>query len=909
MKKSKAAIQREIDAIETALHQINELSENQLLAIDHMKSENIRLENEEIYQLEINKKNLDAISLFEKELAEKDLLFASRYKSQLLYYRQIVESPLTNEAREIVELMQESDYLGIIVYPIAVNWEPIQRPQHLLMEFARKGYLCFFCDPSPEFCLRKIENGLFVVSKQEHLLQALQTTHVMVLNSYLMQNAWIENLPHKTIWYDVLDRVDFFGLYDRNMLSKHYEVLHEAAIVTYSAKMLKEYVIDRKDAVYLPNAARPEDYGDNQDETNIIPEDLVSILNKRKRIIGYFGAIEAWFDTKLVNELAESPGVEIVLIGHCGISKCVFSDNVHVLGPKPYKELKNYTNHFDALIIPFIVNQLTNSVSPVKFFEYCAIGKPIITTSIAEVIPFAGPGITFVDVKAPMRLTSSSWNMSKEAQNNLKTIASQNQWATRASEIETLLQSKKSCLNIYANRIIERNVAVFTATFMDYNGENYYTGGAERYLVDLYEVCKDLGLKLDIYQYGNFPWHRKYKNIDIYSLGHDGLNMNEFTVETLHAFNRRYLYAVEGTAILNIYSAFFQAYPQVAHPSIGISHGVSWDNYGSQYKDGTQFWVHNERFIKSAEQVQKMISVDTNTSNWFQTVSYQTGKQMISIPNYVDPDEFFPVLKKEDRRKRIVYPRRLYEARGLYITLAVVDEILERFPETEFHFVGKGFEEDVNAIKKAMEKWPNRIFCYHRDPDEMHLVYKEADIVLIPTLYSEGTSLSCLEACATGNTIIATRIGGLTDIIIDRFNGLLINPDSQSLQKAIIECLENKELSETLAKNAYEVSKAFNKKNWKDKWKSNILSMLTEKEGNDSRSGSKLSSQIEIELCVTADTPIEDWIPKIAKYLKQGVTVFVRGEQVAGSESSFGRLQWISNETELYFQPMKKSFD
>lgn len=349
----------------------------------------------------------------------------------------------------------------------------------------------------------------------------------------------------------------------------------------------------------------------------------------------------------------------------------------------------------------------------------------------------------------------------------------------------------------------------------------------------------------------------------------------------------------------------------MAHPSVGISHGVAWDHPGSDFAEGNQFWSFNERFIQSAKLVQKMVSVDTNTANWFQTVSYKTAQNIITIPNYVDHNEFFAIPRKKDTKIRIVYPRRLYEARGLYITLKVVDKILKEYPNTEFHFVGKGFEIDVKEVEKAIERWPGRIFCYHRDPDDMHSVYKEADIVLIPTLYSEGTSLSCLEACATGNTVIATRIGGLTDIIIDHYNGILINPDYKSLEEAIIECLDNPKLRETLGKNAIQVSKVFNKKNWKEKWKTVIKQMLSENNYLHEQSGVSTSSETA-ELRLGINTRVEEWLPFAVACLKKGQAVFIRGyeelEQI--QDSSFARIQWISNDTELYFQPNTiKTFD
>ena len=86
----------------------------------------------------------------------------------------------------------------------------------------------------------------------------------------------------------------------------------------------------------------------------------------------------------------------------------------------------------------------------------------------------------------------------------------------------------------------------------------------------------------------------------------------------------------------------------------------------------------------------------------------------------------------------------------------------------------------------------------------MHEVYESTDISLIPTLYSEGTSLSCLEAMASGNVVIANRIGGLTDLIINGYNGYLIEPDEESMFETLNHILTNYEEVEKIKKRAVE---------------------------------------------------------------------------------------------------------
>ncbi|MDK8194470.1 glycosyltransferase [Paenibacillus sp. UMB7766-LJ446] len=896
-------IRQEINSVQAALQQMELIKENQQMKLESLNSEFLNREITVIEKKAAIEQLNERVTTQNYELAKYDLLYFTEYNAQYKYYKTVVESPISEEAIQIIKIIQKYEYTGIVVYPNAVQWNPVQRPQQMMLDLAKRGYLCFFCDTSQSVDIHKEQEGMYVISNQSHLLQALQTYHVLVLNSWLMQNAWIEHLPHKTIWYDVLDRVDFFSFYDKGMLAAHYQNLYEADIVTYSAQALSEYVSKRKDAVYLPNAVNFEDFV-IINQKNDMPEDLSPLIDGTSKIIGYYGAIEEWFDVELISKLANQKNIKIILIGYCGLTEIEFPENVHLLGPKPYSELKQYTTFFDAMIIPFLVNDLTNAVSPVKFFEYCAIGKPIITTPIAEVLQYEGPGITLVNTDEFVSLEPSFWRMESNAFHHLRKIARENQWNQRTSTVLDVLEKIPAFLPVLANRVYDKTqVNVFAATFLDYKGENYYSGGAERYLVDLHEVCEDLGLKLNIYQYGHFSWYRKYKDIDVYSLGHKMLDMDEFTMENLLSFSRRFDYMAKGHSMLNIYSAFFQSYPNVAHPSIGISHGVAWDSPHSQFENGTQFWNVNERYIQSADDLQKVVSVDTNTANWFQTVSYGTSLKIETIPNYVDRTEFFPVQRKEDGKIRIVYPRRLYRPRGLYITLDIVDNILNDYPNAEFHFVGKGFPEDLQAIYDKMEQWTGRIYCYHSEPEDMHAVYKKADIVLIPTLYSEGTSLSCLEACATGNAVIATRVGGLTDIIIDHHNGLLIHPDQASLEKAVRTCLDNPELMKKIGENAIEVSKAFNKDIWKKRWK-DVVKELLQEQGVEWDYNSAGNSKNEIiEIVIGPNVRQSKWLPYVIQCLKQGMKVFIRSGQKPELDLNFARIQWLPLDAEVYFEP------
>ena len=62
--------------------------------------------------------------------------------------------------------------------------------------------------------------------------------------------------------------------------------------------------------------------------------------------------------------------------------------NVRLLGTKAHEQIPDYINAFDVCLIPYVVDELTDNISPAKLNEYLAIGKPVVSTDLAEVRRF-----------------------------------------------------------------------------------------------------------------------------------------------------------------------------------------------------------------------------------------------------------------------------------------------------------------------------------------------------------------------------------------------------------------------------------------------------------------------------------------------------------------------------------------
>ena len=454
---------------------------------------------------------------------------------------------------------------------------------------------------------------------------------------------------------------------------------------------------------------------------------------------------------------------------------------------------------------------------------------------------------------------------------------------------------------IFANYNQNNNISVKTSTFFNYQGTNYYSGGAERYLLDLYEVCNNMNLNLNIYQHGEKAFFRKYNNINVIGLYSDNAPI-DYSYSFIDKQTKNYIYHTYSNTNLHIYSAFQECYPNHIGPSIGISHGISWDNKTNHYSYGKDvFWENKKIYLDGATFCDKLISVDTNTPNWFQTIDYDLGNRKFHvIPNFVDNNEFKPRDNYLEKRDKIIitYPRRLYEPRGLYIVLDIVDEILKKYKNVEFHFVGKGFSEDIENIDKKIKKYPNRIKCYSKAPEKMKEVYKYSDISLIPTQYSEGTSLSCLEALSSGNLVIATRIGGLTDLVINGFNGYLIEPSAESLKETLLNVLDNFEAQNEIRKRGIESAKSFNKKAWQNKWQQEIRTFkIKEKSQNN--------ELIEI-YCNDINHLAKNTIKVIKEELIKGNLIYLRVDELSENDDiSYGLLQVVATDEEVVSKAKK----
>jgi glycosyltransferase involved in cell wall biosynthesis len=354
------------------------------------------------------------------------------------------QARFSRELRQI--LTQHETALDVIVFAPSARWRwPLfQRPHQLALAFARLGCLVFFCEPrySAEYTagFHPIAQRLYVASVSSEIFHVIESPVVFFL-SYSTFN--LDGLCRPRCVYDYIDELAVFPE-DRQVLEQnHQRLLGTATLVIATAERLwRQVVALRPDVLLCPNGVDYSFIHRTIEATGQPPDDLAQVLRPAAPVIGYYGALAEWFDYELLRyAAAERSEYEFVLIGpdydrSLTNSRIANVKNIHWLGVRPYPQLPQYLKYFDVAIIPFKLNEITHSTSPVKLFEYMAAGKPVVTTAMHEssrcagVIVAKGPEDFVCQLDEALRRKADTEYLSL-----IDGLAQENTWDARGQQI------------------------------------------------------------------------------------------------------------------------------------------------------------------------------------------------------------------------------------------------------------------------------------------------------------------------------------------------------------------------------------------------------------------------------------------------------------------------------------------
>jgi hypothetical protein len=254
-------------------------------------------------------------------------------------------------------------------------------------------------------------------------------------NPYYLSEVGKFLSPTLSIYHsrDAIEEVNDVGLIRENECVQNYEM----AMAT--SKQLCRNISQRNNKVvnYFPNGGDTRLFRKAITEKLAKPKELESISTP---VIGYTGAVCQRVDYELLVKIAnENKDKTLVLVGPRKDKN--FTDinldtipNIVLTGPKKIDELPAYLQHFDCLIIPFVKNNLTGGIYPLKINEYLGAGKAVISTNFSEDIATFRDSIYLADSHEEFlrMIPAAMKNNSRELQEERFLVADSNSWERRA---------------------------------------------------------------------------------------------------------------------------------------------------------------------------------------------------------------------------------------------------------------------------------------------------------------------------------------------------------------------------------------------------------------------------------------------------------------------------------------------
>lgn len=363
-------------------------------------------------------------------------------------------------------------------------------------------------------------------------------------------------------------------------------------------------------------------------------------------------------------------------------------------------------------------------------------------------------------------------------------------------------------------------VFIIYTSFFKQDGQELNIGGIETYIQNLIPIFNALGYETIVIQKANFDFEKEYEKTKVIGVQCKNKKYQNDLYKKcrslIDAENDILLFAND---LLNVKND--------VKKSISIQHGIYWDK--PTFSSNKLYHITLINFLKKAKGSYKIIKwttltkrivcVDYNYLNWYRSVyAYkEPNKKITPILNFTNIPIYNANKQLDDEVIKIIFARRFCDYRGTRIFAEAIDKILTAYQNIEVTIAGEG--PDESYLRQKLGKHNNVSFLKYLSSETLQ-IHKDKHIAVIPTLGSEGTSLSLLEAMASNCAVICTNVGGMTNIVLDHYNGLMIDPNSKDLFDSLCELIENKSLRMNIAKNAYESAReTFSLSRWQRQWK------------------------------------------------------------------------------------------
>jgi glycosyltransferase involved in cell wall biosynthesis len=213
------------------------------------------------------------------------------------------------------------------------------------------------------------------------------------------------------------------------------------------------------------------------------------------------------------------------------------------------------------------------------------------------------------------------------------------------------------------------------------------------------------------------------------------------------------------------------------------------------------YWLEKQSILRADAVTAPSTAVVELTRTWL-------GPRLAArvVPNPIDTVGFSP--HPNAREREVLFVGRLERGKGLASLCRIVPSVMRRCPDVRVRVLGSdGVDESGRSWRLRMldgldEEERRRIAFEHVSRRDLVQSYRQAGVCIVPSLW-ENCPYVVLEAMACGTPVVATRSGGLPELVQDGRTGLLVGPDDpEGFADAICELLNDPERSRRMGAEA-----------------------------------------------------------------------------------------------------------
>jgi glycosyltransferase involved in cell wall biosynthesis len=260
-------------------------------------------------------------------------------------------------------------------------------------------------------------------------------------------------LERKLLVYDCVDEYTAFPAYKKCkqwLAAREEKLCRNADLVFTTAPALYERkrVFNPEGTHYVHNVGDADHFKQALDPATQVPADLSALP---KPLVLFVGAVSNYkLNIDWMLELARArPSYHLALIGPIGVSDPSTNvsalkamPNVHVLGTRDYAKLPAYLKGCDVAVIPYRSNEYTESVFPIKFFEYMATGKPVVVSRLPALEGFLDSVRVADDAPSFVAQCDDAIASAGAGAAERVALAEANSWSSRVSKLMQLIEAK-----------------------------------------------------------------------------------------------------------------------------------------------------------------------------------------------------------------------------------------------------------------------------------------------------------------------------------------------------------------------------------------------------------------------------------------------------------------------------------